>query len=107
MMRRNSLGLEHPLASELQAGERYRLRFINITPADDGTRMVLAAEGKPVVWMPVVWMPVVWMPVVWMPVAKDGAELPMRYWKDCEAKLKFGAGETYDFAFRPEKSGKL
>jgi hypothetical protein len=97
MMRRNSLGLEHPLASELQAGERYRLRFINITPADDGTRMVLAAEGKPVVWMP----------VVWMPVAKDGAELPMRYWKDCEAKLKFGAGETYDFAFRPKKSGKL
>src|ERR1700730_9611412 len=26
---------------------------------------------------------------------------------DCEAKLKFGAGQTYDFAFRPEKSGKL
>jgi hypothetical protein len=44
---------------------------------------------------------------VWTPVAKDGAELPMRYRKDCEAKLKFGAGETYDFAFRPEKTGKL
>jgi FtsP/CotA-like multicopper oxidase with cupredoxin domain len=85
-------GLQHPVASELRAGERYRLRFINITPADDGTQIVLAAAGKA---------------VVWTPVAKDGAELPMRYRKDCEAKLKFGAGETYDFAFRPKKSGTL
>lgn len=85
-------GMERPLGSELRAGERYRLRFINITPADDGTQIVLAAAGKA---------------VVWTPVAKDGAELPMRYRKDCEAKLKFGAGETYDFVFRPEKMGKL
>jgi manganese oxidase len=85
-------GTEHPVASELRAGERYRLRLINITPADDGTQIVLAEAGKA---------------VVWTPVAKDGAELPMRYRKDCEAKLKFGAGETYDFAFRPEKLGKL
>jgi FtsP/CotA-like multicopper oxidase with cupredoxin domain len=85
-------GMQHPVVSELRAGERYRLRFINITPADDGTVMVLAAEGKP---------------ARWTPMAKDGAELPMRYRKDCEAKLKFGAGETYDFAFRPEKSGKF
>ena len=85
-------GMQHPVVSELRAGERYRFRFINITPADDGTVMVLAAEGKP---------------VRWTPMAKDGAELPMRYRKDCEAKLKFGAGETYDFAFRPEKSGKF
>jgi len=85
-------GMEHPVASELRAGERYRLRLINITPADDGTQIVLAEAGKA---------------VLWTPVAKDGAELPMRYRKDCEAKLKFGAGETYDFAFRPEKTGKL
>jgi FtsP/CotA-like multicopper oxidase with cupredoxin domain len=83
-------GMEHPVASELRAGERYRLRFINITPADDGTQIVLAASGKA---------------VVWTPVAKDGAELPVLYRKDCEAKLRFGAGETYDFAFRPEKTG--
>ncbi len=85
-------GMEHPVDNELRVGERYRLRFINITPADDGTQIVLAAAGKA---------------VVWTPVAKDGAELPMRYRKDCEAKLKFGAGETYDFAFRPEKTGTL
>jgi FtsP/CotA-like multicopper oxidase with cupredoxin domain len=85
-------GMEHPVGSELRARELYRLRFINITPADDGTQIVLAAAGKA---------------VVWTPVAKDGAELPMRYRKDCEAKLKFGAGETYDFAFRPEEMGKL
>jgi FtsP/CotA-like multicopper oxidase with cupredoxin domain len=85
-------GREHPAGSELRAGERYRLRFINITPADDGTQMVLAAEGNP---------------AVWTPVAKDGAELPPRFRAACEAKFKFAAGETYDFEFRPEKSGKL
>ena len=85
-------GTEQGAGSEMLAGERYRLRFINITPADDGTQMVLAEEGKP---------------VRWTPVSKDGADLPEHYRKDCEAKLKFGAGETYDFAFRPEKTGKL
>jgi hypothetical protein len=40
-------------------------------------------------------------------MAKDGAELPARFREVCEAKFKFAAGETYDFAFRPEKSGKL
>ena len=85
-------GMEHPVGSELRAGERYRLRFINITPSDDGTEMVLAAGGKP---------------VSWTPMAKDGAELPPRFRKDCEAKFKFAAGETYDFEFRPKKSGKL
>jgi FtsP/CotA-like multicopper oxidase with cupredoxin domain len=85
-------GMEHPGGSELRARERYRLRFINITPADDGTQMLLAAEGKA---------------VVWTPVAKDGAKLPARYRKICEAKFRFAAGETYDFEFRPEKSGKL
>jgi len=85
-------GMEHPTGSELRAGERYRLRFINITPSDDGTSMVLAAAGKP---------------VSWTPVAKDGAELPARFRETCEAKFKFAAGETYDFEFRPGKSGKL
>jgi FtsP/CotA-like multicopper oxidase with cupredoxin domain len=85
-------GMEHGAGREMRAGERYRLRFINITPADDATKMVLAAEGKP---------------VQWTPVSKDGANLPEVYRKDCEAKLKFAAGETYDFAFRPEKTGKL
>jgi hypothetical protein len=85
-------GMEHPVGSELRAGERYRLRFINITPSDDGTEMTLAAAGKP---------------VAWTPMAKDGAELPARFRAACEAKFKFAAGETYDFEFRPEKSGKM
>jgi FtsP/CotA-like multicopper oxidase with cupredoxin domain len=85
-------GSDHPVGNELRAGERYRLRFINITPGDDGTSMVLAAAGKP---------------VSWTPMAKDGAELPARYRAVCEAKFKFAAGETYDFEFRPDKSEKL
>jgi len=40
-------------------------------------------------------------------MAKDGAELPASFKAACEAKFKFAAGETYDFEFRPEKSGKL
>jgi FtsP/CotA-like multicopper oxidase with cupredoxin domain len=85
-------GMEHPAGSELRAGERYRLRFINITPSDDGTEMALSAAGKA---------------VSWTPMAKDGAELPARFRAACDAKFKFAAGETYDFEFRPEKSGKL
>jgi hypothetical protein len=69
-----------------------RLPFIDIISADDGTAMVLASAGKP---------------VSWTSLAKDGAELPARFRAACEAKVKFAAGETYDFEFRPEKSGKL
>src|SRR3984893_14999302 len=85
-------GMEDQAGSALRAGERYRLRFINITPSDDGTEMVLAAAGKP---------------VTWTPMGKDGAELPARFSSAFDAKPKLAAGETYDFEFRPEKSGKL
>ena len=85
-------GTARPGVSELRAGSRYRFRLINITPSDDATDMILVSGGKP---------------VIWTPMAKDGADLPAHYRKPCEAKVQFGAGETYDFDFRPENAGKL
>ena len=85
-------GSVEPAASQLRVGEGYRLRFINITPSDDEVAFSLLAREKP---------------VSWQPLAKDGADLPEFYRKPCEAKQKFGAGETYDFEFRPQTAGKL
>ena len=85
-------GSAEPAATQLRVGERYRFRFINITPSDDEVVFSLLDGEKA---------------ASWQPVAKDGADLPEFYRKSCEAKQKFGAGETYDFEFQPQKAGKL
>jgi FtsP/CotA-like multicopper oxidase with cupredoxin domain len=85
-------GSTQPAATPLRVGEQYRFRFINITPSDDEVAFSLLDAGQL---------------ASWMPVAKDGADLPEFYRKSCHAKQKFGAGETYDFEFRPEKPGNL
>jgi FtsP/CotA-like multicopper oxidase with cupredoxin domain len=85
-------GSPEPGPMQLRVGEKYRLRFINITPSDDEVEFSLKAGDKP---------------VLWQPLAKDGADLPPFYKKACDAKQKFGAGETYDYVFQPETAGKL
>ena len=85
-------GSTEPAAAELRIGQRYRFRFINITPSDDEVVFSLL-DGEKL--------------TSWQPLAKDGAELPEFYRKSCEATQKFGAGETYDFEFRPQRPGKL
>jgi manganese oxidase len=85
-------GSAEPAATQVRLGEKYRLRFINITPSDDEVVFTLLGGEKP---------------VSWLPLAKDGADLPGFYRKACEAKQKFGAGETYDFEFQPQTAGKL
>jgi manganese oxidase len=85
-------GSTHPEAAPLRAGERYRLRFINITPSRDGVEFSLLDKDKA---------------AAWLPISKDGADLPPFYRKSCEAKQKFAPGETYDYEFRPQKAGKL
>lgn len=85
-------GSTEPAAAQLRVGERYRFRFINITPNDDEVVFSLL-DGEKL--------------TSWQPRAKDGADLPEFYRKSCEAKLKFGAGETYDFDFQPQRAGKL
>lgn len=85
-------GSAAPAAAQFRMGEKYRLRFINITPSDDEVVFSLLGGDKP---------------VSWQPLAKDGADLPEFYRKSCEAKQKFGAGETYDFEFQAQTPGKL
>jgi FtsP/CotA-like multicopper oxidase with cupredoxin domain len=85
-------GTIQPQIAALHAGRRYRFRFINITPNDDGDNVTLTASGKP---------------LTWTAFAKDGADLPSFFRKSGEAKLQFGAGETYDFEFTPEHAGDL
>ena len=76
----------------LRAGEHYRLRFIDMSPNDDGDVVQLVRGDKP---------------VQWTALAKDGATLPAFFHKAGDAKLRFGAGETYDFEFTPDQPGKL
>jgi FtsP/CotA-like multicopper oxidase with cupredoxin domain len=85
-------GLSKQPAMQLRVGEKYRFRFINITPSDDDVRYSLLDNNKP---------------TLWQPIAKDGADLPEFYRKSCEAKQSFAAGETYDYMFEPTKPGKL
>ncbi|HEY5162050.1 MAG TPA: multicopper oxidase domain-containing protein [Terriglobales bacterium] len=85
-------GLAKPGPTQLRVGEKYRLRFINITPSDDSVVYSLLDGGKP---------------TIWQPLAKDGADLPEFYRKPVDAKQTFAAGETYDYIFEPTKPGKL
>jgi FtsP/CotA-like multicopper oxidase with cupredoxin domain len=85
-------GTGKPGPVQIRAGEKYRFRFINITPSDDDVKFSLLDGGKPTQWQP------------W---AKDGADLPEFYRKPTEAKQTFAAGETYDYIVEREKAGKL
>jgi FtsP/CotA-like multicopper oxidase with cupredoxin domain len=85
-------GLAKPGGMQLRVGEKYRFRFINITPSDDGVEYSLLDGAKP---------------AMWQPLGKDGATLPEFYRKSTDAKQVFAAGETYDYMFEPTKAGKL
>ena len=82
-------GRREPAALTLATGTTYRLRFINILPADIAS-ISLSADS---------------VPVSWTPIAKDGADLsaPLRH--AVPASLRAGAGETYDFEWTP--SGRM
>jgi FtsP/CotA-like multicopper oxidase with cupredoxin domain len=64
-----------------KAGERHRVRLINITPSDIFSVTLQTNEG----------------PVTWRPLTKDGAPLPPDRCQPRPAKQLIGAGETYDF----------
>ncbi len=85
-------GLSKPGPIQLRVGEKYRFRFINITPSDDEVKFALLDKGKP---------------AQWEPLAKDGADLPEFYRKPTDAKQTFAAGETYDYTFEPNKPESL
>jgi hypothetical protein len=67
-------------------GTTYRLRLVNIHPA--GPALVELAEDSTA--------------LTWRALAKDGADLPAARRVEAPARLvRFGVGETYDFAWTP------
>ena len=64
-----------------QAGQRHRLRLINITPDDILTVAMETAHG----------------PATWQPLSKDGAPMPERLRAAVPARQTIAVGETYDF----------
>ena len=67
-----------------KAGQRHRVRLINITPSDIFSVTLQTNEG----------------PVTWRPLTKDGAPLPPERCEPRPAKQLIGAGETYDFEYQ-------
>ncbi len=85
-------GSRSPTVAKMKKGETYRLRFINIMPANPPVSLALKMNGHP---------------VDWRPVAKDGADLPLAHQKLRPAEELIGVGETYDYEFQPDDSGEL
>jgi len=85
-------GSAQPEPLRLKAGVKYRLRFINITPNNNGSQVSLLAGSSP---------------VRWRAVAKDGEDLPPGQAIEQEARLVIAVGETYDFEFEPTTKGDL
>ena len=71
-----------------KAGQRHRVRLINITPDDIFSVTLQSAEG----------------PVMWTPVAKDGAPVPAAESFSVPARQIIAVGETYEFEYQaPEE----
>lgn len=83
----NGVHEEPPL--ELLAGETYRFRFINITPAG-GLSFQIRRDGEL---------------ASWRPIAKDGADLPAHQAVPRPAIMRIFSGETFDAAFTPAEPG--
>ena len=86
-------GTSQPRPLVLQAGTKYRLRFINIGTNDSDSIVSLRGEGG--------------KPVSWRAVAKDGWTLPDSQATFRPAVQPITVGETYDFEFQPDHAGEL
>lgn len=78
---------EAPL--QLRVGESYRLRFINIAPADHITYQLERGGAL----------------TSWQVIAKDGADLPPNQVVRGPATRGFSEGETFDVRFAPTMAG--
>ena len=84
-------GSTAPAPLEFRAGVRYRFRFIDIL-ANNSIVINAVQDGKA---------------IEWIPIAKDGADLASVQSVATPASFTIAPGETYDFTFTPEKSGKV
>ena len=85
-------GSMEPAAREMRAGERYRLRFINVHTARPSMRMRLLRDSSL---------------LEWRSVAKDGMDLPADQIVTGPSEIQMGNGETYDFEFVPSAPGDI
>jgi manganese oxidase len=85
-------GSATPPATEMRAGEHYRLRFINLHVSRPSMRMRILKDSSP---------------LTWRAVAKDGRDLPADQAVDGPSEIQMANGETYDFDFVPIAAGEL
>jgi FtsP/CotA-like multicopper oxidase with cupredoxin domain len=85
-------GSTTPAALEMKAGDRYRLRFINIHIFRPSMRMRLL-DGDRL--------------LTWRGIAKDGMDLPPDQSVTGPSEIQMGNGETYDFEFTPAAAGDI
>jgi FtsP/CotA-like multicopper oxidase with cupredoxin domain len=85
-------GSSTPSALELKAGEKYRLRFINIHVFRPSMRMRLLRGDTA---------------LNWRGIAKDGMDLPADQAIAGPSVAQMGNGETYDFEFSPDAPGDI
>jgi FtsP/CotA-like multicopper oxidase with cupredoxin domain len=85
-------GRVSPPPLELRAGERYRLRLIDVHTFRPSMIARVLRDSTP---------------VMWRPLAKDGMPLPPARAAVRPAVQQMGNGETYDFELAPETAGAL
>jgi FtsP/CotA-like multicopper oxidase with cupredoxin domain len=85
-------GALSPAARDMRAGDRYRLRFINIHSYRPSMRMRMV-RGDTL--------------LSWRALAKDGMDLPADQATVGPSMIQMGNGETYDFEFTPAAAGDL
>jgi manganese oxidase len=83
-------GSSKPAARVMQAGQHYRLRFINVHTARPSMIMRVLRDSTP---------------LTWRGLAKDGRDLPPDQAVEGPAEIQMGNGETYDFDFVPPAPG--
>ena len=81
-----------PPALEWRAGERHRLRLVNMTIAPPSGLTVALVRDSSI--------------VSWRPVAKDGADLPPSIAVAQRAPVRITIGETHDFEVIPDEPGE-
>jgi FtsP/CotA-like multicopper oxidase with cupredoxin domain len=84
-------GAPRPDPQRWIAGQRYRLRFININ-ANNTIIVKLTQNG---------------VLTMWKSLAKDGADLPPEQTLTAPASSLIAPGETYDFEVSPEPKGDM
>jgi FtsP/CotA-like multicopper oxidase with cupredoxin domain len=81
-----------PPPLELRAGERYRLRLVDVHVFRPSMIARVLRDSAL---------------VTWRPVAKDGMPIPAERGAPRPAMQQMGNGETYDFELAPESAGNL